>query len=246
MGPVPRTSVTLVTATSDAVTVTTTDAVTIVSLDDGKANAFTHEIIDAVRQALRDAEERGGAMVLAGRPGRFSAGFDLSVMTAGPDAAMPLLEAGAEMAFDIFMSRIPVVVACTGHALAMGAIVLMAADTRIGAEGAFKIGMNEVRIGMPVPHFAMGLARDRLSSRYFVPAIQHAMVFDPAGAIDAGYLDAVVAPDDVLDTAVAHATELATNLSRGAFQMTRDIMRAPVAEQLRAGLATDMAAASFG
>lgn len=244
--PVPGDSVPDVTTTSAAVTVTTHDAVTLVTLDDGKANALTHEVIDALRSALRDAEERGGALVLAGRPDRFSAGFDLSVMTSGPDAAMPLLAAGAEFGIDVYMSRIPVVMACTGHAVAMGAILLMCADTRIGTEGAYKIGLNEVAIGMPVPNFAMGLARDRLSSRWFVPCIQHAHLVDPRTAIDAGFLDEVVPAGETVDAAVAHAARLAADLRTGAFQMTRDIMRGEVAAQLRAGLAADMAGGGFG
>ena len=232
--------------TTDAVTVSTSGAVTVVTLDDGKANALNHEVIDALRTALRDAENNSGAMVLAGRPNRFSGGFDLSIMTSGADAAMPLLQAGADLAIEIYTSRIPVVVACTGHAVAMGAILLMSADLRVGTEGEFKIGMNEVAIGMPVPNFAMGLARDRLSTRWFVRAIQHAHLFDPVTAIDAGYLDEVASADAVVDTAVARAEDLATNLRPAAFQLTRDIMRAGVAEDLRAGIALDMRSAGFG
>ena len=234
------------TATSAAVTATTVDAVRVVTLDDGKANALNHEVIDALRAELRAAQADNGAMVLAGRPNRFSGGFDLSIMTAGPDAAMPLLQAGAELAMDIYLSRVPVVIACTGHAVAMGAILLMAADLRIGTAGEFKLGMNEVAIGMPVPHFAMTFARDRLSSRWFTQAIQHARLFDPEGAIEAGYLDEVAPAGTVVEMATAHAQRLATDLRSGAFQMTRDIMREPVAKELRAGLAVDMASAGFG
>jgi enoyl-CoA hydratase len=167
-------------------------------------------------------------------------------MTSGADAAMPLLQAGADLAIELYTSRIPVVVACTGHAVAMGAILLMSADLRVGTEGEFKIGMNEVAIGMPVPNFAMGLARDRLSTRWFVQAIQHARLFDPVTAIEAGYLDEVAPADAVVDTAVARAEDLATNLRPAAFQLTRDIMRAGVAADLRAGIALDMRSAGFG
>lgn len=238
-------SVTSVT-TSASVTVSTSGPVTVVTLDDGKANALNHEIIDALRAALRDAQKSSGAMVLAGRPNRFSGGFDLSIMTSGPDAALSLLQAGADLAIEIYTSRIPVVVACTGHAVAMGAILLMSADLRVGTEGDFKIGMNEVAIGMPIPHFAMHLARERITTRWFVQAIQHARLFDPVTAIDAGYLDEVAPADAVIDTAVARATDLATNLKTGAFQMTRDIMRSASADQLRAGIALDMQSAGFG
>ena len=90
-------------------------------------------------------------MAIIGRPGKFSAGFDLSVMTAGPDQARDLLRAGADLALRIYTFPIPVVLGATGHALAMGAILLMAADVRIGADGPFKVGLPEVEIGMPLP-----------------------------------------------------------------------------------------------
>jgi enoyl-CoA hydratase len=231
---------------STALTVDQSDAVTVVVMDDGKANALNHELIDGLRAALRDAEANSRALVLAGRPGRFSAGFDLSVMTAGPDAAMPLLQAGADLAIDIYMSRVPVVLGVTGHALAMGAILLLAADVRVGTAGEFKIGMNEVAIGMPVPRFATELARDRLSKLHFVPAIQHAHIYDPASAVEAGYLDQVAADGEAINAAVAHASMLADSLRQGAFQLTRDIARGPVADALRAGIAADMAEAGFG
>ena len=229
------------TATAAAVTVTQEGPVTVVHLDDGKANALTHEILDALRATLRSAAGESQALVIAGRPGRFSGGFDLAVMTAGPDAAMPLLQAGAEFAIEVYTSPIPVVLACTGHAVAMGAILLMAADTRIGAAGDFKIGMNEVAIGMPVPRFATELARDRLTPPAFVPAIQHAHLFDPEGAVGAGFLDRVVAPDEVVATAVATATGYAENLRSGAFQLTREIARGGPAHDLRAALVEDLA-----
>jgi enoyl-CoA hydratase len=216
------------------------DDVAVVHLDDGKANALDHVLIGAIDEAITRAEREAGALVIIGREGRFSAGFDLSIMTAGMDSALPLLEAGANLAVRLYLSRIPVVLGCTGHALAMGAILLMVADERIGASGPFKLGMNEVAIGMPVPRFAVEIARDRLAKTHFVPAIQLARIYDPEGAVDAGYLDRTVSPDQVADEAIARARELATTLNRGAFKLTRDIARAAVADQLRASLAEDM------
>jgi enoyl-CoA hydratase len=106
--------------------------------------------------------------------------------------------------------------------------------------------MNEVAIGMPVPRFATELARDRLAKVHFVAAIQHARVFDPTAAVDAGYLDEVAGEGQALPVALQRATTLADTLRQGAFQMTRDIARGPVAETLRAGIAADMAEAGFG
>lgn len=225
---------------SGPVTTTIEDGVAVIRLDDGKANALGHPAIDALHAALDTAEAEAGAAAILGRPGRFSAGFDLATMTAGPESSLPLLQAGAELAFRLLGSPQPVVLGVTGHALAMGAILLMSADVRIGAAGDFKLGMNEVAIGMPVPRFASDLAKERLSKRHLVPAIQLATVYDPEGAVDAGYLDRVVPADEVEAAAVTEARRLAQGLRVGAFRLTRSILRDDLVDQLRTGLAWDL------
>lgn len=227
--------------TDSAVTYELRDRVALITIDDGKANAISHDITNGLHDALERARSEAGAVVLAGRPGRFSAGFDLSVMTSSPEAARNLLKAGADIAIEIHEFPIPVVIASTGHALAMGAILLMAADVRIGAEGKYKIGLNEVAIGMPVPKFAVELARTSLSNAAFTPAVNHAMVYDPAGAVLAGYLDQVVADDAVLTTAIAHAADLAERLDPHAFALTRANCRGASLELIRSGLKADIA-----
>ncbi len=170
--------------------------VAVIHFDDGKANVFTHAALEELQSLLTRAEaDEAKAVVIVGRPGKFSAGFDLSVMTAGPDQARDLLRAGADLALRIYTFPMPVLLAVTGHALAMGAIVLMAADVRIGADGPSKIGLPEVEIGMPLPKFAVEFARDRLSKHHFVSAVQHARVTTPADAVDVGFLDRVVDPE---------------------------------------------------
>jgi len=227
--------------TDSAVNYELQDRVAIITIDDGKANAISHDIAAGVHDALEQAKSEAGAVVLTGRPGRFSAGFDLSVMTSSPEAARNLLKAGADIAIEIHEFPMPVVIASTGHALAMGAILLMAADVRIGAEGNFKIGLNEVAIGMPVPKFAVELARTSLSNAAFTAAVNLATVYDPAGAVVAGYLDQVVADDAVLPTALAHAAELAERLDADAFALTRQNCRGASLDLIRNGLATDIA-----
>jgi enoyl-CoA hydratase len=228
-------------ATAQAVRLDRAGDVAVITIDDGKANALSHAVIDAIDNALDEAASDANAVVLAGRPGRFSAGFDLSVMKGGPDDVRALVRAGADLSVRLYTFPRPVVIAATGHALAAGAILLMAADVRIGAEGAFKIGLNEVAIGMPVPHFASELARDRLSRRHLTAATLLATVYEPEAARDAGYLDAVVAPDAVIDTAIERATALASTLSIPAFEATRRTIREPVASLIRANLDTDLA-----
>jgi enoyl-CoA hydratase len=215
------------------------DKVAVVCMDDGKANALSREMIDALIAALARAEQEAGAIVLAGRPERFCAGFDLRVMMSGPEQATTLLKAGSELLMKLYASQLPLVIACTGHALAGGALVVLTGDYRIGAAGAFRIGLNEVSIGLPVPVLAMELARDRLSKRALVHATLLAQIYDPEGALAAGYLDAVAPADEVLARAKAEATRLAA-LPKKAFVGTKQRLRGATIEHIRNSLETDM------
>jgi len=180
--------------------------VAVIRLDDGKANALSVATQSALHAALDRAEKEAKSVVIAGRQGRFSGGFDLSVMSGGQgDAVRAMVRGGAELATRLYEFPVPVVAACSGHAIAMGAVLLLAADTRIGVEGDFKIALNEVAIGLTLPMFAVELARDRLSRRHLQRAVNLANVFDPAGAVDAGFLDRLVAPERLLDEAIAEA-----------------------------------------
>lgn len=214
--------------------------VAVIHIDDGKANALSFQAIDELNAAL-DAAADAGAVVLVGRPGRFSAGFDLSVMQAGIADVRRLVTAGAELCLRLYEHPRPVVAACTGHALAAGAIMLMSCDVRIGAAGEFKIGMNEVSIGMPVPVFAVELARDRLSRRHFTPATALSRIYDPEGACDAGFLDQTVDPDEVESAAIAEAARLAAGLKRAGFMATRRNTRGAIADHIRSTLHEDLA-----
>jgi enoyl-CoA hydratase len=215
-------------------------SVALITLDDGKANAVSPAAVAALNAALDRAERDGaGAVVLAGRPGRFSAGFDLSVMTAGQDALFALVKSGAELALRMFEFPRPLVIACTGHALAAGAVFLCSADYRLGAAGAFKLGLNEVAIQLPLPTFALELARARLAARWLTRSVTQAHIFDPAGAVEAGFLDATADAAAVVDEAVAQATRLAA-LPDPAFRLTKQRERGAIIAQIRATLDADI------
>ena len=200
--------------------------VAIIDLDDGKANALGHETIAALLASLDQVEADGAdAVVLAGRPGRFSAGFEL--------------KAGVNLFLRLYLFPRPVVAACTGHAIAAGAILLLSSDVRVGAAGEFKVGLPEVTIGMPLPFFATEMARDRISKRHYAQVILGRMT-DPAAAVDVGFLDEVVDPDDVVEVALDRARAL-TGVSRGGLVRTRVTSRGAVAEAIRAGLEDDLA-----
>lgn len=216
-------------------------AVGLITFDDGKANAFSHAILDALNAALDRAEGEAGAVVIAGRPGRFSAGFDLKVVTQGGAATADLLGKGASLALRCYEFPLPVVFACTGHAVAMGAILLFGGERRIGTAGDFKIGMNEVAIGMTLPRFAVDLARERLSKRHFAAATALAEMYDPAGAVDAGYLDEICAPEEVVDRAVSCAERFA-GLNAAAHRETKRRIRSATIARIRTELEEDLAA----
>ncbi|MEC8833362.1 MAG: enoyl-CoA hydratase-related protein, partial [Pseudomonadota bacterium] len=144
--------------------------VAVIHIDDGKANAINHTFIEELTQALERSRSEASAIALFGRPGRFSAGFDLSVVGNGGTAAQTLVAAGGRMLKTIYSHPQPVVIGCTGHAIAAGALILLAADSRIGTAGDFKIGLNETTIGAVLPRFALALADDRLSKRHHTAA----------------------------------------------------------------------------
>jgi len=204
------------------VTMSLVDGVALVRIDDGKVNALTPALLDALSHALDAAEAGAGAVVLAGRPGVFCAGLDLNVMRAGGREAMELLHKGTEIFLRLAEFPRPVVTACTGHALAAGAVLLLCSDVRVCSAGDFKIGLNEVAIGMALPELVVELARARLSPRHFTVACNTAQVYSPAEAVDVGFLDRAGSADATGD-ALQMAAELAQRLDAEAFAKTRRI-----------------------
>lgn len=224
---------------AEPVTYELAGTVAIITLDDGKANALSHAVLDALLAAVTRAESEAKAIVLAGRPERFCAGFDLKVMMAGPEAAIGILSKGSELLMRLYGATLPLVIACTGHALAGGALVVLTGDVRLGAAGAFRIGLNEVSIGLPVPILAMELARDRLAASELPNATLMAKIYDPESAVAAGYLDAVVPADELLARATAEATRLSA-LTRPAYKATKARLRGTTIAHIRATLAEDV------
>jgi enoyl-CoA hydratase len=216
------------------------DLVSTITMDDGKVNVFSISMLRALHQAFDRAERDGTVVLLTGRPGYFSAGFDLGVFNGPPEDVVVMLRLGATLAERILSFPAPVAMACTGHAFPAGAFLLMAADTRVGADGPFKLGLNEVRIGLTLPWFAIVLARHRLTPAHFDHAAVTGVMFDPPGAREAGLLDAVVAPDQIETVAAAAAEELAA-VDRRAHAATKLRVREAVLNELRASIVAELA-----
>ncbi len=177
-------------------------------IDHGKANALSFEVLTALDACLTLAENDTavGALCITGKPGFLTGGFDLSVMKSGDAKAMvTLVSDGGALFTRIFASGLPVIVAASGHAVAAGALLLLAADERIGTDGKFQIGLIETQIGMVLPRWAVEFAEERLSRRHFHVATVGARMYAPAGARDAGFLDSVVGPEELEDAAQACA-----------------------------------------
>jgi enoyl-CoA hydratase len=177
-------------------------------MDDGKVNALSTEMLTDLDGALDRAMADRAVVILTGRQGVFSGGFDLRVLREGGVGAFTMFRKGFELAERILSFPAPVVVACTGHALAMGAFLLLSGDYRLGAAGAYKIGANEVAIGLTMPFFGVEICRQRLSPPHFHRAVINAEIFRPEDAVQAGFLDRVVPAAELADAASRVAGEL--------------------------------------
>jgi enoyl-CoA hydratase len=217
-------------------TVEITNDIALIRMDDGKANAINFEMVAALNAALDTAESEAKAIVLTGRDGRFSGGFDLNAFASlGADGVYKLLDAGAELLLRLYGGPLPVVAACTGHAIAMGVFILHACDTRIGTSGDYKIGANEAITGMNLPIFAMELARDRLNPSHLTRAMIQGYIYNPQGAVEAGYLDMLAPADEVEAKALAVASQLA-QLPAPAYAWNKRAIRKTTLDSIKASL----------
>ncbi|CAI8975947.1 putative hydratase [Pseudomonas brassicacearum] len=193
---------------SDLIAYHLEDGIATLTLNNGKVNAISPDVIAAFNAALDQATEDRAVVIITGQPGILSGGYDLKVMTAGPKEAVSLVTAGSTLARRLLSHPFPVVVACPGHAVAKGAFLLLSADYRIGVEGPFSIGLNEVQIGMTMHHAGIELARDRLRKSAFHRSVINAEMFNPQGAVDAGFLDKVVSAEELQGAALEAARQL--------------------------------------
>ncbi len=195
---------------SDLVSYQCNDGIALLTLCNGKANAISPDVIAAFNSALDRAQQDGAIVILTGQPGILSGGYDLKVMMSSPENALSLVAQGSALARRMLSHPYPIIVACSGHAVAKGAFLLLSADYRIGVEGSFTIGLNEVKIGMTMHHVGITLARDRLRKSAFQRSVINAEMFNPQTAKDAGFLDEVVAPDELMNAAQRMAQQLKT------------------------------------
>lgn len=212
-----------------------------IGMDDGKVNALSPAMLAELGAALDEAEADRAAVLLTGREGVFSAGFDLNVLRAGGQEALGMIRAGFELALRLLSFPAPVIIACPGHAVAMGVFLLLSGDYRIGAAGPYQLRANEVALGLTMPHAAVEILRQRLTPACFNRALLLAEPFTPGNAVEAGFLDRVVDPGQ-LAGAAREAAGAARALNPEAFAASKLRAREQTLRAIRAGIDTDYAA----
>ncbi|AEB58645.1 enoyl-CoA hydratase [Ectopseudomonas mendocina] len=223
---------------SDLISYQLEDGIATLTLSNGKVNAISPDVIAAFNTALDRAEQDRAIVIITGQPGILSGGYDLKVMTSGPQNAINLVAAGSNLARRMLAHPFPIIVACPGHAVAKGAFILLSSDYRIGVEGPFSIGLNEVQIGMTMHHVGIELARDRLRKSAFHRSVINGEMFDPAAAVDAGFLDKVVPAEQLLATAQAAAQQM-KKINMTAHKNTKLKVRKALLEILDAAIEMD-------
>jgi enoyl-CoA hydratase len=229
------------TTMTDLVTYELDGRIATIAMDDGKVNAFSIPMLKALHSALDQAEQDNAVVVVTGREKCFSAGFDLKVFSEQPDQIVEMLTLGATLSERVLSFPTPVVIACSGHAIAAGSFLPLCADLRIGTAGQFKLGLNEVRIGLTVPLFVIELARQRLHPAHFDRAIVNATMYSPADAVTAGFLDRVVDADQLRATSLEAAAELAA-LDPTAHAATKLRARGDALKALRSAIEAELPA----
>lgn len=214
------------------------DGVALLILDDGKANAMSLAMQQAINEGLDIAQQQNLSVVLMGRDGIFSAGFDLKTLAAGGQPAIDMLRGGIELSLRLLQFPTPVIAACSGHAIAMGIFVLASCDYAIGIAGNYRYAANEVAIGMTMPWSTIEILRQRLTPTGVNRAVLFAENFTPDNAVSFGVLDDVVAGNQLRDYALQVAKNTSSLDSRAHFD-SKKRLRINTVAAMRAGLEKD-------
>jgi enoyl-CoA hydratase len=205
---------------NEFVTYQSEDNFVVITIKNGKANAISHEVVHGLNRSLDKAQQENKVVILTGQNGIFSAGFDLKVMTKSSESAKELVIKGSKLSLRMLSFPQPIIVLCSGHAIAKGAFLLLSSDYRIGVAGDFKIGLNEVMIGMTMHHAGIAIAKARLSEVYLNRSVNNAEIYNPKEAIKAGFLDMIVPEKELLSTAIKVA-EMFSKLNKKAHFETK-------------------------
>ena len=209
------------------------DGVAVLRIEHGKANALDLELCDAIVAAFEEAGD-ARAVVLTGTGRIFSAGVDLFRVIEGGKSYIEAFVPAMCRAFErLFVHPAPVVTAANGHAIAGGCLLVAAADQRLMAEGAARIGIPELQVGVPFPPMALEIMRFATPPQHFQTIVYRAGTHEPPAALDLGLIDEIVEPGALLDHALATAERLAS-VRTETFAITKREIRRPTMDRIRA------------
>ena len=209
--------------TDQLATLTSEGDVSIITLNDGKANVFSPEMSKTISSLLDEVPDDKGSLVITGRPGIFSAGFDLKIISSGDASAVSsMIKTGFTLLARVYNFPRPVIAACSGHGVALGAFLLCCGDYRIGAKGQFIVQANETRNNMSIPTPILEISKTRISKTHWYRAILNAEAYPIEKAIEPGYLDEVVEAESLMTRAMEVANDLAT-LGHPHYKITKDL-----------------------
>ena len=209
--------------TDQLATLTSEGDVSIITLNDGKANVFSPEMSKTISSLLDEVPDDKGSLVITGRPGIFSAGFDLKIISSGDASAVSsMIKTGFTLLARVYNFPRPVIAACSGHGVALGAFLLCCADYRIGAKGQFIVQANETRNNMSIPTPILEISKTRISKTHWYRAILNAEAYPIEKAIEPGYLDEVVEAESLMTRAMEVANDLAT-LGHPHYKITKNL-----------------------
>lgn len=222
------------------VTIQEEEQFVLVTINNGKANAISHDVIDQLHEGLDVAETKEKVVILTGTAGILSGGFDLKVMKSSIENAKSLVTKGSKLSLRMLSFPQPIIIACNGHAVAKGAFLLLSADYRIGIDGDFKIGLNEVLIGMTMHHAGIAIAKGRLSDVYVNRSVVNAEIFSPKEAVKAGFLDILVSDDSTLEVTARKVAAMFAQLNKRAHAATKLRVRKQLLTELKFGIEKDL------
>lgn len=223
------------------ITITHRNTIRIATIAHGKANAFDIELSRAIVGAIAEFERSSdAALVITGQGTMFSAGVDLlRVVDGGAQYVRAFLPALGSALEAVFACSKPVVAAVNGHAIAGGCVLASAADHRVMARGAGRIGIPELRVGVPFPTVPLEIMRFA-AARHLTALVYGGATFSADEALAHDIVEGIADPEGLLDVSVAMAEQLATLPAR-VFALTKRAVRAPAIERIRAGEELDRA-----
>jgi enoyl-CoA hydratase len=231
---------------SELATLKTEGDVSIITLDDGKANVFSYPMLETLQKILSEIPKDKGSVIITGRDGMFSGGFDLKTFASGDvDLIKNMSALGFKTLFDLYTFPRPVVAAISVHAVALGIFVVCCCDYRIGIDGEFVVQANEVRNNMDIPVPIMEIAASRVDKQHIYRALFHADPYKMSDAVSAGWIDEVVSsPEDLMTRAMEKAEDLAT-LGHPMYQKTKEVFQQDIVEKIQANLPSPSDSPSF-